>query len=175
MHALAVDPAVLRWLYEDPRTEDETWQALQRHLDRDPALGLVLAVETQAGRFIGRVNLAVTPEHKQGEVGFIVDPAQHCQGYATEAAQAMLTLGFNTYELHRIVGRAEARNVASTRVLEKLGMRREAHLIENEWVKGEWQSEVIYALLAREFEGLRGRADVYSGGISEKAASRRMP
>ena len=42
------------------------------------------------------------------------------------------------------------RNTASARVLEKLGMRREAHLVENEWVKGEWQSELVYALLARE-------------------------
>ena len=157
MHALAVDPAVVRWLYDDPRTEDESQQALQRHLDRDPELGLILAVETQTGQFIGRVNLAVTPEHKQGEVGFIVDPAQQGKGYATEAAQAMLTLGFDTYELHRIVGRAEARNVASTRVLEKLGMRREAHLIENEWVKGEWQSEVVYALLARELRRNSGQ------------------
>jgi RimJ/RimL family protein N-acetyltransferase len=50
-----------------------------------------------------------------------------------------------------VIGRAEARNVASARVLEKLGMRREAHLVENEWVKGEWQSEVVYALLDREW------------------------
>ena len=45
----------------------------------------------------------------------------------------------------------DERNLASARVLEKLGMRREAHLVENEWVKGEWQSEAIYALLAREW------------------------
>ncbi len=43
--------------------------------------------------------------------------------------------------------------VASARVLEKLGMRREAHLVENEWVKGEWQSELVYALLASEWRG----------------------
>ena len=52
-----------------------------------------------------------------------------------------------------MVGRPEARNVASARVLEKLGMRREAHLVENEWVKGEWQSELVLALLYREWRG----------------------
>ena len=57
--------------------------------------------------------------------------------------------------LHRIVGRLEARNLASARVLEKLGMRREALLIENEFVKGEWQSELDYAILAREWRALR--------------------
>ena len=60
----------------------------------------------------------------------------------------MVALAFETYDVHRVFGRLEARNLASARVLEKLGMRREAHLVENEWVKGEWQSELVYALLA---------------------------
>jgi RimJ/RimL family protein N-acetyltransferase len=63
----------------------------------------------------------------------------------------MLDFAFDTVRLHRVVGRTEARNTGSARVLEKLGMRREAHLVENEWVKGEWQSEVVYAVLAREW------------------------
>ena len=53
--------------------------------------------------------------------------------------------------MHRVVGRLEARNAASARVLERLGMRQEAHMIEHEYVKGEWQSEVVYALLDREW------------------------
>ena len=63
-------------------------------------------------------------------------------------------IAFEHYDLHRVYGRLEPRNAASARVLEKLGMRREAQLIENEWVKGEWQSEAIYALLAREWREL---------------------
>ena len=55
--------------------------------------------------------------------------------------------------LHRVIGRLEPRNRGSARVLEKLGMRREAHLVENEWVKGEWQSELVYAMLACEWRG----------------------
>jgi RimJ/RimL family protein N-acetyltransferase len=53
--------------------------------------------------------------------------------------------------VHRVVGRVEARNAASARVLERLGMRQEAHMIENEYLKGEWQSEIVYALLDREW------------------------
>jgi RimJ/RimL family protein N-acetyltransferase len=68
----------------------------------------------------------------------------------------VLALAFDTYDLHRVHGRLEAGNVASARVLEKLGMRKEAHLIENEWVKGEWQSEAVYALLAREWRERSG-------------------
>jgi RimJ/RimL family protein N-acetyltransferase len=53
--------------------------------------------------------------------------------------------------VHRVVGRVEARNAASARVLERLGMRQEAYMIENEYLKGEWQSEIVYALLDREW------------------------
>jgi RimJ/RimL family protein N-acetyltransferase len=53
--------------------------------------------------------------------------------------------------LERKIAGSEPRNAASARVLEKLGMRREAHLVENEWVKGEWQSELVYAVLEREW------------------------
>jgi len=81
----------------------------------------------------------------------ITAPAHQGRGYATEASRALLDFAFETMGLHRVVGRAEARNLASARVLEKLGMRLEARLIENEWVKGEWQSEVVYAILDREW------------------------
>ena len=64
----------------------------------------------------------------------------------------MLDFAFGPLGLHRVIGRLEPRNVGSARVLEKLGMRREAHLVENEWVKGEWQSELVYAILAREWD-----------------------
>jgi RimJ/RimL family protein N-acetyltransferase len=64
----------------------------------------------------------------------------------------MIGWAFGTFGLHRVIGRTEARNTASARVLEKLGMRLEAHLVENEWVKGEWQSELVYAILDREWD-----------------------
>lgn len=63
----------------------------------------------------------------------------------------MLRLGFEGLRLHRIVGRADGRNNASVRVLEKLGMRREAYFVQNEIVKGEWTDEVVYAMLASEW------------------------
>jgi RimJ/RimL family protein N-acetyltransferase len=97
----------------------------------------------------------VSREHRCGEMGFIVHPDHHGRGYATEASRMLMRFGFETMELHRIIGRLEARNTASARVLEKLGMRREALLIENEFVKGEWQSEIVYAMLDREWRARR--------------------
>ncbi|HET7450375.1 MAG TPA: GNAT family protein [Gaiellaceae bacterium] len=73
------------------------------------------------------------------------------KGFATEAARAVVDWAFATAGMHRVVGRTEARNAASARVLEKLGMRLEAHFVENEWVKNEWQSELVYSVLDREW------------------------
>ena len=85
----------------------------------------------------------------------MLHPDHQGHGYATEAAEASVELAFGTYRLHRVYGCVEPRNTGSARVLERLGMRKEAHLIENEWGKGEWQSEAIYAILAREWRAAR--------------------
>ena len=145
---------VTRWLYFEPPTEEQTRAWIDGILARPPETGTVLAVELHdTGELIGNVNVVVDPHNRQGEIGFIFHPAHQGHGYATEAARALLDDAFERHGLHRVYGRLEPRNAASARVLEKLGMRREAHLIENEWVKGEWQSEAVYALLAREWAG----------------------
>ena len=115
--------------------------------------GLNLAgVDAQTGALVADLSLMWrSAEHQQGEVGYILHPDHEGHGYATEGARAMLALGFDGLGLHRIYGRIDARNDASARVLERLGMRREAHLVENEHLKGEWTDEVVYALLAREW------------------------
>ena len=88
-------------------------------------------------------------------MGYVLDPAHQGHGYATEAVREMLRIGFEVAGFHRIAGRLAARNTASAAVLERLGMRREAHLRENEFVKGEWGDELIYAMLAAEWEAHR--------------------
>jgi RimJ/RimL family protein N-acetyltransferase len=114
-------------------------------------------VAQAAGVLVGEVVLHYrSVEHSLGEVGFTLHPDHGGRGYATEAAAVMLELGFDGFGLHRIIGRLDARNDRSARVLERLGMRREAHLRENEWVKGEWTDEIVYAVLHREWAA--GRA-----------------
>jgi RimJ/RimL family protein N-acetyltransferase len=125
-------------------------QALAAEDDWLPAV----IVERASGAMVGDVGLNWrSVDHRTGEVGFILHPSHHGRGYATEAARALIDWGFREFGLHRVIGRTEARNLASARVLERLGMRHEAHLVENEWVKGEWQSELQYAVLEREWAG----------------------
>ena len=76
---------------------------------------------------------------------------QQGKGLATEACRSILAMAFEVAELHRVAARVEPRNEASWRVLERIGMRREAHFVENEWIRGEWQSEYAYAILEREW------------------------
>jgi [ribosomal protein S5]-alanine N-acetyltransferase len=72
-------------------------------------------------------------------------------GYATEAMQAMLQFGFQSLGLHRISDFCDPENQASIRVMEKVGMRREGHLVQNHYTKGRWWDSVVYAILAEEW------------------------
>jgi RimJ/RimL family protein N-acetyltransferase len=67
----------------------------------------------------------------------------------------MLELGFDALGLHRIIGRIDARNDASAAVLRRVGMRQEAVLVENEWFKGEWSTEIDFAILEHEWRARR--------------------
>jgi RimJ/RimL family protein N-acetyltransferase len=148
---------VTRYLYYEPYTPDELTAALTRKAGRTAlehegdSLNLAV-VPKDLGRVVGDVTLFWhSEENRQGEIGYVFHPDHHGRGYAREAAEALLRIGFDELGLHRIVGRLDARNLASAALLERLGMRREAHLVENEWVKGRWTDEVVYALLDREW------------------------
>ena len=160
MYEIYSDPGVVRYLYEPERSRAQVAELLARKAGKTlleaEGDGLSVAVvRRDDGHLVGDVSLVwVSESHRQGEIGFVMHPAHHGRGYATEAARPLLAFAFETLGLHRVVGRTEARNAGSARVLEKLGMRREAHLVENEWVKDEWQSELDYAILAREWRAL---------------------
>jgi RimJ/RimL family protein N-acetyltransferase len=155
---------VARYLYWGPRTKDEVRVSLEKKLastairSEEDVLSLAVVLKTtneMVGDFILQL---LSEEHHVAEIGFIIHPDYHGRGYATEAGRAVLGIAFEELELHRVIGRTEVRNVASARVLEKLGMRREAHFVENEFVKGEWQSELVYAILDREWWGREPRS-----------------
>lgn len=109
-------------------------------------------VERGTNTLIGDFSIWLGPhEHRGAEIGFVVHPDHQGRGYAREAMTMIIGLAFRELGLHRIVGRCDARNTASARLMERIGMRREAHLIENEFIKGEWCDELDYAILDREW------------------------
>ena len=109
-------------------------------------------VRRDTGELIGDVLLMYrSVENAGAELGFSVHPDHHGQGFAREASQEMLRVGFEDVGLHRIFGRCDARNDASAGLLRRLGMRQEAHFVRNEKVKGEWTDELVFAMLREEW------------------------
>ena len=163
-HTIQSRPDVVRYLYWEPRSRDEAREMLGRRMEQvsihKEGEGLHVAAELRAtGELVGHFSLFfASQEHQQGEVGFVLHPDHHGHGYGVEGALMMLRLGFEELGLHRIIGRCDARNEPSARLMERLGMRREAHLIENEFVKGEWADELDYAMLDREWAARSAQA-----------------
>ena len=162
LYAIQSREDVARYLYWSPRSRDEVREGLvsrtrQGVLEREGE-ALVLAVERRdTGVVIGSVNLFwLSAEHRQGEIGFVFHPDHYGQGFAREAAVEMLRLGFEGLGLHRVIGPCDARNTASARLMERLGMRHEAHFRQNEFVKGEWCDGLVYAMLATEWAARQG-------------------
>lgn len=157
LYAIQSREDVARYLYWSPRTREEVRERLaeragQYRFDELNDSITLAVVRRDTEDMIGTANLNwASREHGQGELGYVLHPDHHGRGFATEVATALLRLGFEDVGMHRICGRADGRNEASARVLAKAGMRREAYLRENEFVKGEWVDEVIYALLAQEW------------------------
>jgi RimJ/RimL family protein N-acetyltransferase len=151
-------PEVCRYVPFEPMTAEVIAENLATVWARttidDEGQNLNLGVEVaDDGRLVGDVMLRwFSREHGGGEIGYVFHPAAGGNGYATEAMHAVLHLGFDDLGLHRLIARIDARNTASARVCERLGMRAEAHLLQNEWFKGEWTDEIDYAILQAEWD-----------------------
>jgi RimJ/RimL family protein N-acetyltransferase len=146
----------VRYLYDETLNEEQLAAHLARRFwtgpPHDDHWANLAVCRRDSGTFLGEVGLALHDEvHRRAEVGYVFTPHAAGSGYATEATAAMVEIAFTVLGAHRVEARMDARNARSARVAERLGMRKEAHLRENEWVKGEWTDEVVYGLLAPEW------------------------
>lgn len=157
VHSYRSLPEVAEYLFDPPMTREECAEAVRARVGQVAfsAEGdkILLAVERCTdGRLIGEVSLIwrSIPD-RQGEVGYILHPDVWGQGYATEAAAALVDFGFASARLHRIYARCDERNLPSARVMQRLGMREEAHLRDHSFHKGRWNSELVRAVLSSEW------------------------
>jgi aminoglycoside 6'-N-acetyltransferase len=88
---------------------------------------------------------------RQAEIGFTIAPAHQGHGYATEAVRRLLDYLLVERGKHRVHASCDDRNLRSAALLERVGMRREGHLLESTWAKGEWTSDLLYAVLRRDW------------------------
>lgn len=148
-------PDVCRWIPHGPLSVTAIAERLadaRDSLDDEGQALSLLVHERRTGALAGDLVLFWrSRQHRAGEIGYVFDPSFAGRGYATEATRALLRLGFEQLGLHRIVGRIYSENTPSARVLERLGMRREAHFVSNEVLGGQWTDEIVYALLEDEW------------------------
>nr|WP_228498714.1 GNAT family protein [Plantibacter sp. VKM Ac-2876] len=145
-------PDVATYLLDDPWTEEVAQRKSAERLTRigldSPARALTLIVEHE-GAPVGEVLLWYT-DHERGvaEIGWVLDPEHGGKGFASEAVGAVLDLAFSTPGMHRVAAQMDGRNTTSARLAERVGMRREAHLRQDWWNKGEWTDTVVFGMLA---------------------------
>ena len=154
LHELYSQPDVARYLLDEPWTAEVTHDKLTERLaktDIDGETGALALVIEHDGVPIGDIALWLTDhEHRQGEIGWVLDPAHGGQGFASEAVRAVLALGFGHYRLHRVTAQMDARNSASAALARRVGLRLEAHHVQDWFSKGEWTDTLIFARLASE-------------------------
>lgn len=179
-HEYFSDPEVARYLPFGPWTDDDARIQLEKRIGRTdidgPGTGLALAVElappdsgipsgtgtpsdtgipSHTGpRLIGDVSLWVVDDTlSRAELGWVFHPDFGGRGLATEAVRATLEIAFDHYGMHRVIAQVDARNTASARLCERVGMTREAHLRQDWWDSGEWTDALIYGMLAEDRKG----------------------
>ena len=148
---------VARYLFDTALSRDECALAIQQRTTQISLVGegdrLILAVErADTGDLAGEISLIWrSVEARQGELGWIFHPDHQGKGFARESAAAMMDLAFGAADMHRVYARCDVRNIPSWRLMERLGMRREAHFREHGLFRGQWDEEFYYAILRREW------------------------
>lgn len=149
------DPASVRFVPYGVRDRAAVVEVLERKVrsTRLAAEGDLLELAAvEDGVLVGDVLLALRSVRDETlEVGYIFAPHAGGRGLATETVRALLDLAFGSLGARRVVARVDPRNARSLALLDRLGLRREGHLVENAWSKGELTSEIDFGVLAREW------------------------
>jgi RimJ/RimL family protein N-acetyltransferase len=150
------DPDVARYQSWDTITEEEARAfiaEMQTLEPGQPGWPFQFAVALRAtDALIGDIMLLrQDDDDRLGEIGYSFAPEYQGQGFATEAVRAVLAYAFDTLGLHRVHAVADCRNLASVRLMERVGMRREGHFVQHLWFKGAWCDEYLYAMLREEW------------------------
>jgi RimJ/RimL family protein N-acetyltransferase len=163
VHALLSDWNVVRYmLLPHCATVAESRDCLEHLITETPGAAwrsIVRAVQTsESGTAVGLCGIAVLHGSEQGELWYLVRPDHWGRGIAQRAAIELLRIGFVEMNLHRLFATCLPENPASARVLEKIGMRREAYQPKTLKIHGAWRDCYLYAILREEWERCVGAA-----------------
>ncbi len=142
------------WKPKEPKEVEEFISEKTAKLPNIPdtwyQLGIIVR---ESDEFIGDIGIHFCDEENlQVEIGYTVSEKHQGKGYATEAVKGVIDYLFNTLNKHRITASVDPRNTKSVILLERLGIRKEAHFKKSFWFNNEWTDDVIYAILKEEWE-----------------------
>lgn len=145
---------ICRFLLNEPWTssiKDEEFnkKLVANQLTQDTAISLACELDNKV---IGDISIWYTGMKETVEIGFAFNDEYSGKGYATEATRSVIEYLFNIVKVHRIQANLDARNFSSAKLCERVGMRKEAHFIEDYWSKGEWTDSFVYGMLISDFK-----------------------
>jgi RimJ/RimL family protein N-acetyltransferase len=153
------DPAVARYQsWDAPVATADVIALIEASAHGDPRAAGWFQYKVERAEppgLIGDLGVCRSDDGRQAELGFTFAPEHQGCGYATEAVRGMVRHLFEAEKLHRVSAGCDARNVRSARLLERVGFRREGHLVAATWIKGEWTDDLLFGLLAREWPAHR--------------------
>ena len=145
--------------YTDEQAQTFLEEMQQANIGTPGAWYQVVIERKSDGALLGDCAFKLSNDARQAEIGCTLAKAYWGAGYAVEAVRCLLAYLFAEYGLHRVYANTDVENQAARRTLEQLGMRREAHFVENLWFKGRWSSEYWYGMLASEWQQKQNGAE----------------
>jgi RimJ/RimL family protein N-acetyltransferase len=147
------DPAVARYQSWEGCNRTEAEAMIRAQQEPEPGEWSQIAIAlNEEGTLLGDCAVYLhTPDARQATIGITLAQANQGRGFATEALTCLLDHLFGHMQLHRVVADTDPANTSSWSLLERVRMRREGHLRQSLWFKGQWADEYVYGILAEEW------------------------
>lgn len=157
VHSYASDPEVSKYQPWGPNSEADTKsfleESIKSQLDNPRYSYEIAVVRKEDKKLIGACSIYVSsPKNREGWIGYCYNQEYWGNGYASEAAEAIIEFGFKYLKLHRIFATCDPNNIGSAKVLEKTGMNKEGRLREHKYQKGQWRDSFLYSILEQEYK-----------------------
>ena len=157
VHQYDSDPEVVKYMPFGPNTEQDTKALIAKNIGFQKAqprtVYIFAIIDKQDSKVIGSCSIELSSDgDKQGEIGYVLNRSYWNQGLITECARKVISFGFEQLGLHRIYGGCDPANIASSRVMEKLGIKKRDIYGNMSSGKGAWRDFLLYAILEQEWK-----------------------
>lgn len=145
-------------LWDPPASIEELKTPLEKSLQAwEQGTSYYFSIDAHSGEFLGRISIRGTDATNVWNIGFWTHPTQQGKGFMSEAAEAVIGIGFDTLNAERIEACYATWNKASKKVLEKIGMSFVKHIPEGFKKRGEWIAEDLMAIEKAHWMEIKGR------------------